>query len=38
VLVSQHSIVGFVSSDSRVGSALMVLWVFLIPFFYRGQA
>lgn len=38
VLVSGHSIVGFVLPDLRIGSALMVLWVFIIPFFYKGQA
>jgi hypothetical protein len=38
VLVSRHSILGFVLPDLRIGAALMVLWVFIIPFFYRGQA
>jgi hypothetical protein len=38
VLVSRHSILGFVLPDLRLGSALMVLWVFILPFFYRGQA
>jgi hypothetical protein len=38
VLVSQHSILGFVLPDLRFGSALMIVWVFIIPFFYRGQA
>jgi hypothetical protein len=38
VLVSRHAILGFVLPDLRFGSALMVLWVFVLPFFYRGQA
>jgi hypothetical protein len=38
VLVSHHSIVGYVLPDLRIGSTLMVLWVFIIPFFYKGQA
>jgi hypothetical protein len=38
VLVSRHSILGFLLPDLRIGSALMVLWVFIIPFFYKGQA
>ncbi|MGJ5135251.1 hypothetical protein [Bradyrhizobium oligotrophicum] len=37
VLVSGHEIVGFVLPDARFGSALMVVWVFIIPFFYKGQ-
>jgi hypothetical protein len=38
VLVSAHSILGFVLPDLRIGSVLMVLWVFVIPYFYKGQA
>jgi hypothetical protein len=38
VLVSRHPILGLVLPDLRIGSALMVLWVFIIPFFYKGQA
>lgn len=36
VLVSGHSIVGFVLPDLRIGSGLMVLWVFLLPYLYKG--
>ena len=36
VLVSGHSILGFVLPDLRIGSGLMVLWVFAIPYFYKG--
>jgi hypothetical protein len=38
VLASGHSVLGYVLPDLRIGSALMVLWVFVIPFFYKGQA
>lgn len=37
VLVSGQSIGGFVLPDLRIGSALMVLWVFLLPIVYKGQ-
>jgi hypothetical protein len=37
VMVSKHSIGGFVLPDLRIGSALMVLWVFAIPYFYKGS-
>jgi len=37
VMTSGHSIVGFVLPDLRIGSAMMVLWVFLVPYFYKGQ-
>jgi hypothetical protein len=37
ILVSGHSIVGFVLPDMRIGSALMVLWVFLLPYLYKGD-
>lgn len=37
VLVSGHSIVGFVLPDLRIGSALMVLWVFFLPYIYKGD-
>jgi len=37
ILVSRHSILGYVLPDLRFGSALMIIWVFIIPFFYRGQ-
>jgi hypothetical protein len=37
VLVSGHSILGLVLPDLRIGSALMVVWVFVIPYFYKGQ-
>jgi hypothetical protein len=37
VLVSRHSIGGFVLPDLRIGSALMVLWVFLLPYVYKGS-
>jgi hypothetical protein len=36
VLVSGHSILGYVLPDLRIGSAVMVLWVFVIPYFYKG--
>ena len=36
VLVSGHSILGFVLPDMRIGSALMVVWVFALPYFYKG--
>jgi hypothetical protein len=38
VLVSRHPILGYVLPDLRFGSALMVIFVFIVPFFYRGQA
>jgi hypothetical protein len=36
VLVSGHSILGHVLPDMRIGSAAMVLWVFLLPLIYKG--
>lgn len=36
IMVSGHSILGFALPDQRIGSGLMVLWVFVIPFFYKG--
>ncbi len=36
VLVSGNSIAGFVLPDLRIGSALMVVWVFVVPYFYKG--
>ena len=37
VLVSGHSIAGFVLPDLRYGSGLMVLWVFVLSYFYKGD-
>ena len=37
ILVSGHSILGFVLPDLRVGTALMVLWVFFLPYIYKGD-
>ncbi|MFA6268024.1 MAG: hypothetical protein WC670_20185 [Pseudolabrys sp.] len=36
ILVSGHSILGYVLPDLRYGSALMVVWIFVLPYIYKG--
>jgi len=37
VMTSGQSILGFVLPDLRIGSVLLVLWVFVVPYIYKGQ-